>query len=393
MRFDLRWQSEDAKHTETRVFPRLDLLRDIFPAELESEVMDRPVGHCAARRFEPGTLVPAESPDLRLALRAEQLKTSLAGGGRIDPRAGRFYPRGILTDVEGISAGDRRPFRLVDVRSDGISVDLNHPLANRTLDLALRIEEIQARGEQHGGRCTEVHERITADGPGMQARWRGQPTDFWADEPFVRLDESDDAAFYAHPRLVDHLDRAAIAELTAHYARLIPAAGSRVLDLMTSWHSHLDPDLKLESVIGLGMNQVELEANPVLTERLVHDLNRDSSLPFGDGHFSTVVCTVSVEYLIRPFEVFREIARVLEPGGRVIVSFSNRWFPPKVIRIWQELHAFERLALVLEYLRESSCFGHLETWSLRGIPRPPEDKYAERLAESDPVYAVWGTRV
>jgi hypothetical protein len=64
-----------------------------------------------------------------------------------------------------------------------------------------------------------------------------------------------------------------------------------------------------------------------------------------------------------------------------------------VIRIWQELHAFERIGLVLEYLRESGCFGRLETWSLRGLPRPQDDQYADRLAESDPVYAVWGTRL
>jgi SAM-dependent methyltransferase len=391
IRFDLRWQSEDVMHGDTRVFNRLDLRHDIFPAELESEIMDRPVGHAATLRLEAGSLVPPLSLDLRSTLRPEQFQRGFTRGSRIEPRRGRFYPRAILRDVDGIAKGDRRPFRLIGANEDRLSIDLNHPLAGRALDLALRIEEIRAGGEQDGGRCNAVSELIVADGPGMQARWRGQPTDFWSDDPFARPDPSPDEEFYAKPRLVDHLDRTAIAEVGALYSRLIPP-GSRVLDLMTSWHSHLDARLKLVAVTGLGMNQAELAANPALTDRLVHDLNRDPTLPFEDGGFSAVICTVSVEYLTRPFEVFREVARVLEPGGRVILTFSNRWFPPKVIRIWQELHEFERLGLVLEYLRESGRFGQLETWSLRGLPRPADDKYADRLAESDPLYAVWGTR-
>jgi SAM-dependent methyltransferase len=392
IRFDLRWQSEDATHTDTRVATRLDLRRDLFPPELEAEVRDRPVGHVATRRFEPGTLLPPMSDDLRQPLRTEQFDRGFARGGLIEPRQGRFYPRAILKGVEGVSRGDRRPFRLVEVEPGGITADLNHPLADRILDIGVWIQAIRARGDERGGRCTEVHELITADGPGMQGRWRGQPTDFWSDAPFVRLDPRPDREFYASPRLVDHLDRTAIAEISALYGRLIPAE-SRILDLMTSWHSHLDAAMEPLAVTGLGMNQAELEANPVLTDRLVQDLNGDPILPFGDESFAAVICTVSVEYLTRPFEVFREVARVLEPGGRFILTFSNRWFPPKVIRIWQDLHEFERLALVLDYLRESGRFGHLETWSLRGLSRPPDDKYADRLAESDPVYAVWGSRL
>lgn len=130
----------------------------------------------------------------------------------------------------------------------------------------------------------------------------------------------------------------------------------------------------------------------MLTGSVVHDLNRDPLLPFPDAAFDAVVCTVSVEYLIRPHGVFAEVARVLDLGGRFIVTFSNRWFPPKAIRIWPELHEFERLGLVLEYFRHSGRFRQLETWSLKGLPRPPDDKYADRITESDPIYAVWGTR-
>lgn len=118
---------------------------------------------------------------------------------------------------------------------------------------------------------------------------------------------------------------------------------------MSSWRSHVPQNLKLDSLIGFGLNREEMLQNPQLTDHVIHDLNRDPSLPLIDNEFDAVICTVSVEYLIHPFEVFREIARILKPDGFFIVTFSNRWFPPKVIRIWSELHDFERIGLVLEY--------------------------------------------
>jgi SAM-dependent methyltransferase len=140
------------------------------------------------------------------------------------------------------------------------------------------------------------------------------------------------------------------------------------------------------------MNAEELAANALLTERVVHDLNEDPRLPFPDESFDAVVCTVSVEYLVRPFEVFADLARVLRPGGRLITTFSNRWFPPKVVRVWEEAHEFERMGLVLEYFLRSGLYVGLETFSLRGLPRPEDDRYAGQLSHSDPVYAVWGQR-
>ena len=109
-----------------------------------------------------------------------------------------------------------------------------------------------------------------------------------------------------------------------------------------------------------------------------------------DNEFDGVMCTVSVEYLTRPMAVFSEVARVLRPGGRFVVTFSNRWFPPKAIRVWQELHEFERMGLVLEYFLQSGGFGGLNTLSNRGLPRPTDDKYYPQIRLSDPVYAVWG---
>jgi ubiquinone/menaquinone biosynthesis C-methylase UbiE len=125
---------------------------------------------------------------------------------------------------------------------------------------------------------------------------------------------------------------------------------------------------------------------------VVHDLNRDPRLPFAADRFDAVVCTVSVEYLTRPCEVFAETARVLKPGGLLIVTFSNRWFPPKAIRLWAELHEFERVGLVLEYFLKSGKYSALETVSMRGLPRPADDTYFNQYPCSDPLYAVWGRK-
>jgi len=119
-------------------------------------------------------------------------------------------------------------------------------------------------------------------------------------------------------------------------------------------------------------------------------LNRAPALPLADAGFDLAVCTVSVEYLVDPVAVFREVGRVLRPGAVFAVVCSERWFPPKVIRVWRELHPFERMGLVLAWLRQAGGFEGLHTESVRGLPRPPDDRYAGRLAFADPVHAVWG---
>jgi SAM-dependent methyltransferase len=169
--------------------------------------------------------------------------------------------------------------------------------------------------------------------------------------------------------------------------------GMVVLDLMGSWCDHLPKSVHPAEIVGLGLNRTELEQNSRLTDHHVHDLNADPALPYANGRFDVAICSLSVEYLTHPLDVFREVARVLKPGGVFVVSFSNRWFPPKVIEIWEQIHEFERMGLVLEYFQRSGGFDNLGTYSMRGLPRPRNDKYAGEIALSDPVYAVWGSAV
>jgi len=225
----------------------------------------------------------------------------------------------------------------------------------------------------------------------MQGRWRSSQTDFFDSDAFKRDDEKPDSRFYRKPRYVQHIDDTAIEMVRNTYGRFLNN-DMRVLDLMSSWKSHLPEKLRFNRLVGLGLNERELKKNSRLNESVVQDLNLNSDLPFESNDFDAVVCTVSVEYLIDPLAVFKEVSRVLRPEGYFIVTFSNRWFPTKAIKIWQDLHEFERMGMVLEYFIRSGGFKDFQTYSIRGLPRPHDDKYFPDLWYSDPIYAVWGQK-
>lgn len=193
---------------------------------------------------------------------------------------------------------------------------------------------------------------------------------------FDRDDPCPDTVFYGPPRLVTHIDDRAVAAVGALYAEL--GLDGDVLDLCSSWVSHFTaPPRRL---VGLGMNAAELAANPMLAEHVVRDLNIDPTLPFPDGSFDDAVCCVSVDYLVEPAAVFREVARVLRPGGRFVVTFSNRCFPTKAIRGWLGTDDEQHLQIVNAFFALSGGFGQV-----RGALRTPPGR-------GDPLYAVWAPR-
>lgn len=213
------------------------------------------------------------------------------------------------------------------------------------------------------------------------------------DDAFIRDDESDDTEFYRTDRFVSHLDSHALATIEKIIDDLIVEENPSILDLMASWDSHLTERLKSNTVTGLGLNENELRRNEALDRYVIHDLNRDPGLPFEDRTFDAVLCTVSVDYLTRPLEVFREAGRILKPGGLFLVTFSNRMFPEKAVRIWRQSNEMERLILVEDFFRESGEFDKPRIFVSRGKPRPSDDKYAHLGIPSDPVYAVFANRL
>eukprot|EP00746_Dinoflagellata_sp_MGD_P056896 gnl/MRDRNA2_/MRDRNA2_245526_c0_seq1.p1 gnl/MRDRNA2_/MRDRNA2_245526_c0~~gnl/MRDRNA2_/MRDRNA2_245526_c0_seq1.p1 ORF type:complete len:280 (-),score=27.56 gnl/MRDRNA2_/MRDRNA2_245526_c0_seq1:2-808(-) len=161
----------------------------------------------------------------------------------------------------------------------------------------------------------------------------------YLEEKFDREDRSDDGLFYSSPRFVTHIDDTAIEAIRKFYAlnfALVPQGGFAVLDICSSWVSHYPEDLRAKRVAITGMNEEELQANKQATEYVVVDLNKDPRLPFESNSFDFVTNVVSVDYLARPREVFTEMHRILKPGGLAIMSFSNRCFPSKAIKMWVE---------------------------------------------------------
>ena len=195
---------------------------------------------------------------------------------------------------------------------------------------------------------------------------------------FAKIDAEEDELFYEPPRLVCHIDDGAIAALTGFYRIALPAGGI-LLDLMSSWVSHLPPEIEYAEVIGHGMNATELAANPRLTRWFVQNLNRDPHLPLADAAVDAVTVCVSIQYLEQPVAVLSELARVLRPGGPFVISFSNRCFWTKAVAIWRALDADGHARLVELYLRHA------------GFERIETHKLAEWVEDfSDPMTAVVG---
>jgi SAM-dependent methyltransferase len=198
---------------------------------------------------------------------------------------------------------------------------------------------------------------------------------------FDRADTTDDGTFYSWPRLVTHIDDGAIAAVGELYDEL--GLGGDVLDLMSSWVSHFRTPPQRLTVLGL--NGDELAANPQAAETVVHDLNAQPRLPFGDATFDAAVCCVSVDYLTRPVEVFADVARVLRPGAPFVCTFSNRCFPTKAVRGWLMANDEQRGAIVGRYFRLAGG------WDEPVIQRRDDHPTRTRPAR-DPLYAVWAHR-
>lgn len=189
-----------------------------------------------------------------------------------------------------------------------------------------------------------------------------------------------DAQFYATPRLVTHIDDAAIGALTKHYSSVFPASGrtdTAILDVCSSWISHYPPGYTAGRISGLGMNGEELKRNKVLTDYSVTDLNAEPRLPYPDNTFDVVTNCVSVDYMTKPLEVMKEVQRVLKPGGLAIMSFSNRCFPTKAIAIWTSTGDLDHCWIVGAYYHYAG-----------GFEAPYVLDISPNKGRSDPMYVV-----
>jgi SAM-dependent methyltransferase len=197
---------------------------------------------------------------------------------------------------------------------------------------------------------------------------------------FSRQDTTPDDLFYRSPRKVVHIDDGALRAVTQLYRDVLPAGGA-VLDLMSSWRSHLPAGVRFSRVAGLGMNAEEMRDNGQLTDAVVHNLNQTPRLPYDDASFDAAVCCVSVQYLQRPIEVFMEVRRVLKAGAPFVLTFSNRCFPSKAVRLWLGTDDREHMEIVSSYFEVSGGW--------RDITTADRSPARARLGMGDPLYAVW----
>lgn len=288
-------------------------------------------------------------------------------------KLGRFYPAQILGTGEDIPG---QLLRVVKLEGGNFIADFNHPLAG----------QVCTPGSEGG-----IERACGSSSPSELLRWAGIDTtlpsgevDYSDADAFERDDKEVDSAFYATPRKVMHMDSVCAERLAAFYRAHLPAAGA-VLDLMAGWRSHL-PDYP-GPITGLGMNADEMSDNPQLQSYVQHDLNTAPCLPFEDASFAAVVNTVSIEYLTQPLKVLQEVRRVLQPGGKLLITFSNRFFPPKAITLWKRLHPVERVNWVVQMLHTAG-FADIHTLLERGLKRDPTDRYYPHLKEMDPLFAV-----
>ena len=198
---------------------------------------------------------------------------------------------------------------------------------------------------------------------------------------FSRVDESDDGFFYGEPRKVVHIDDNAIDTVSAVFRDFIPA-DSVVLDFMSSWRSHWPQDHLKRRLVGLGLNAEEMIDNPDLDEHIVQNVNQNPCLPFRDNLFDAVVITVSVQYLTKPIEIFRELNRVMKENGVLIVSFSNRMFPTKAVNIWRNTDDKGHLDLVSSYMQYAEGFEDIKGGLANAQSSPP----------NNPLFVVMGTK-
>lgn len=389
LEFSISYGSSYGSHLDRLYCEGVDFWRDLFPGDMVEILSNLTPGNSYSTNFNPGILVPPFSPKNIFAFH-RGLFDEKRGPSQL-PVVGRYYPKGFAWKPLNSFKEDNTPFRIIALEGDNLVVDQNHPLAQYPLTFSALMVEDQPNRKQRGGSLQDIAELVTGNGPGMYLPGK-KLLDIYHNYPFQPTLSGNDEAYYKKPRLVHHLDQTARSHVQHVYEKMINP-GDRVLDFMASWDSHLSPKLAACPVTGLGLNEQELKHNRMLQDFVVHNVNLNPILPFTANSFEVVICTVSIEYLLYPREIMEEIARILVPDGLFIVTVSDRWFTGKEISCWKDLHPFERLGHVVHYFTSSPSFTDLHTETVRGYPRPVDDKYSSKTEISDNLYFLWGSKL
>lgn len=379
--FSLSYTSEIGRHTDRIYVEKVDFWRDIIPGSLGKQLETSKLNETIIENFPSGTIIKEFDKKLIRCFKKELFNED------ITPQPGRYYPVGHAWRGFDSFPNTAEPFRLMALENGSLVGDRNHPLAQKNVEISAKKLAVLSETNQRGGAINDIAELVSSNGPGMELPDQFDLHQTFGEEPFKRAN-NDDKNFYLQPRLTGHIDSLAAQQLTGIHAKLIKD-NSNILDLMASCDSHLPHNIDNLRVTGLGMNEKELQTNSRLQSHLVQDLNHTPRLPFEDESFDAVICALSIEYLTRPTAVIREIERILQPGGIVIISVSDRWFPSKEVSFWKDLHPFERMGYIIQLLRTRETFKQINTESVRSYPRPETDRHYGKTFVSDPLFAVW----
>ena len=203
--FQLEWNSHDVHHVDRYHAKGLNLWRDYLPEAFGRALVNTVPGDRVAMSFAPREIFKDYADNTSQQIWIHQFDPRRIGLEGIVPRRGRFYPKGLLSDINGVFRANREPFRCVKVENDHLKVDLGHPLGDYGLTVSAAVENVYPKQRERGG-SSQQWLSLAAEGPGMQAGKEQTATDFFSDHPFQRDDDKPDAKFYHQPRFVAHID-------------------------------------------------------------------------------------------------------------------------------------------------------------------------------------------
>ena len=199
----------------------------------------------------------------------------------------------------------------------------------------------------------------------------------------TKSDICDDEIFYQQPRFVHHLSDSFRNRLTCLYSEYL-LNHHIILDLMSSWVSHLPSNISYKKVIGHGMNEAELSSNERLDRFFVQNLNKKQNMPIEDSSVDVGLIVAGWQYLQYPEKVSLELSRVIKSDSLLIISFTNRAFWTKAPNIWTYSSEEKRIEYVTSVLTSNG-------WRIEKILN--EKTHDKKLfgfysSESDPFFSV-----
>jgi len=388
----LKWQNTIATYQDQHFIIKTNFWRDFYPAMFDYQIKRAELHQTLNINYKAGELLEDEfNPSNIQTIPLAKFNRYYSGPIAVEPMVGRFYPRGMLEGIADCFKMDNRPFRVLGKTEDSLDIDLNHPLAQFPLQLSATITDIFDANQQNGGRCNDIAETITSNGPGFQTLLAEHPFDFTQGMPFSRKIEDDDRIFYDAIESTPIVDQVAIEQLNQFYHQHLQD-NTDILDLMAGSDSYIPESIDQVDIYGLGLNEQELKENSALKQYTLHDINKHPQLPFADKQFDTVLCAFGVEYMTQPVKIFQQVSRILKDDGTFLISFSDRFFKHKVIALWDDLHPFERMGIVLEYFRQSGEFTDLHCQSIRGLIRHNDDPFVNKTVHSCPMFMLFGRK-